>query len=106
MLEKHLQTGIHRYIRSVAWLRWLFVSKQGQVVFAQFPNAPLWAGLGADVVAFASKGQMHRVANGISQTAFVIWALMEIVWGVNPFRRILGSVVLVLIGYAIYREIA
>lgn len=106
MLAKRMQISLHHYIRSVSWLRWFFVTKQGEVVFAQFPNAPLWAGLGADVVAYASKGQIHKVSNGISQAAFVVWAVMEIGWGVNPFRRMLGTVVLALMGFAIYKEVA
>jgi hypothetical protein len=72
-------------------------------VIAQFPNAPLLIGFLADGVAFASKGRVHQISNGIAQAAFIIWAVMEIGWGVNPFRRILGALVLALVGFGVVK---
>jgi hypothetical protein len=88
----------------VAWLRWLFVTKDDEVVIAQFPNAPLIIALVADGVAYASQGQVHLISNRIAQIAFVVWSVMEIGWGVNPFRRILGAVVLGLVGFGFFKE--
>src|SRR5205085_1951509 len=100
-----LKSKFHRYIKSVGWLMWLFVTKDGQVVIAQMPNAPLIVAFMADGVSYLSHGQVKTVSTWIAQVAFVIWSIMEIRWGVNPFRRILGAIVLALMGFAIFREL-
>lgn len=58
---------------------------------AQFPNAPLIVFLAATV--------LHRVTDQdvftvVATTGLVVWALLELVAGVNLFRRALGAVVL------------
>lgn len=95
----------HRYIKSVAWLRWLFVTKDGDVVIAQMPNVPLIIAFIADGVSYLSRGETKTISTWVAQIAFVVWSIMEIGWGVNPFRRILGAVVLTLMGFAIYQNI-
>jgi hypothetical protein len=102
----HADSALHRCIKSVGWLRWLFVTKEGNVVIAQIPNAPLIIAVIADVVAYFSTGQVRMVSMWIAQVLFVIWAVMEIGWGVNPFRRILGAVVLALVGFAMYHQLS
>ena len=99
-----MKDSLDAYIKSVGWLRWLFLTKDGQVVIAQFPNAPLLIGFLADAVAFATKGQAHLISNVVSQVAFMIWALMEIGWGVNPFRRILGGLVFALVAFGVVKS--
>lgn len=99
-----LKSKFDRYIKSVTWLRWLFVTKDGQVVIAQMPNAPLIIAFIADGVSYVSRGETKTISTWIAQIAFVIWSIMEIGWGVNPFRRILGAVVLILMGFAIYQN--
>ena len=78
-------------------IEWMFRNRQtGEITIGQTPNIPLvvfavaWVlsriwdpggsvGTGLDVVAFA---------------ALAIWAGDELIRGVNPFRRLLGAVVL------------
>jgi hypothetical protein len=100
-----LKSKFHRYIKSVGWLRRLFVTKDGEVVIAQWPNAPLIVAFVADGTSFVSHGQIKSISTWVAQIAFVIWAIMEIGWGVNPFRRILGAIVFALMGFAIFRRL-
>jgi hypothetical protein len=97
-------SSFHDYIRSVSWLRWLFETKQGEIVIMQVPNVPLILALVADLVAYLTAGQVHEVSNWIARALFAVWALMEIGWGVNPFRRMLGAIVLALVGFAAFRH--
>jgi hypothetical protein len=76
---------------------WLFASRaDGRIVVVQWPNVPLWAFIAA--VAFRSllhpAGLVSTITSGAATIALLVWAIIEIGWGVNPFRRGLGAVVL------------
>jgi len=80
---------------------WLFRNRQtGEMTVAQLPNAPLIV----FVVAVAVRWIFHRsgtagtIVSVVAAVALIVWAGDEIVRGVNPWRRILGSGVL---GFAI-----
>ena len=66
-------------------------------VLVQLPNAPLLVALAAGVVARVVDGWAHDVAAVVAGIALAVWALQELVQGVNGFRRALGLVVLVLL---------
>lgn len=70
---------------------WLFRDrKSGRIVVAQWPNLALLVWLGAKATA-----ALFDVDTGIVATAALgWWAVDEIVRGVNPWRRMLGAVVL------------
>ncbi len=93
-------------MRSVSWLRWLFLTKDGEIVVAQAPNLPLILAFVADVVSYLAKGQVQSVSDWIAKGLFGLWAVMEIGWGVNPFRRLLGVGVLALVGWSSYGKLA
>lgn len=81
--------------RTRSVLRWLFRDRQtGRIVVAQRPNIPLLIWIGATVDGWFVHGTAHEVLRGLGTIALVIWAGDEIARGVNPWRRILGSVVL------------
>jgi hypothetical protein len=66
-------------------LRWLFEDRStGRLVVAQWPNIPLWVWIVASLL------RWHLVATA----ALVVWAVLEVAKGVNPFRRGLGALVL------------
>ena len=78
---------------------WLFRDRQtGRIVVAQWPNIPLLIFL----VASVAKRLVHpRGGLGAAWTVVVVasllwWAVDEVLRGVNPFRRIVGGVVIVL----------
>src|ERR1019366_6723668 len=86
--------------RAVArrFVRWMFLDQRSdRYVAAQWPNVSLWT----FIVASALMRLVHRhgyfasTLQTVSVVALVAWALDEIVRGVNPFRRTLGTAVLI-----------
>ena len=77
---------------------WLFRSREtGRITIAQLPNAPLLVFLVAAGIRwlFHPAGALGTVVGVIAAIALIAWAVDEVVRGVNPWRRILGSAVLV-----------
>ena len=82
------------------WTRF-FRDPEGRIVIAQFPNWPLWVWLAATVFEQTlASGDGLALARLISFTAIVYWAYLEIVAGVNPFRKLLGGSVLLFVLYS------
>jgi hypothetical protein len=80
-----------------AAVSWLFRNRHtGEITVAQAPNAALVVFLVATVVnlIFDPAGNLGTAVTIVSRGALAIWAADEILRGVNPFRRILGGVVL------------
>ena len=78
-------------------MNWLFRNREtGEITIAQAPNPPLWVFLAATIVRaiFRPEGGAGTALRIVSTGALTWWAVDEVVRGVNPFRRILGSVVL------------
>lgn len=76
---------------------WLFRDRTtGRIVVAQAPNVPLVIFLVAAVVRWLThpEGSASAVVSGVGTAALIWWAGDELLRGVNPFRRILGAVVL------------
>ena len=75
---------------------WWLNDKNGVRVIGQFPNPALVVWLLALMAHTWSKEALQSEALlHISQGAAIVWALDELLRGVNPFRRLLGAVVLV-----------
>lgn len=66
-------------------------------VLVQLPNAPLLVGLGATVIAWVTDGFVHDVARLVAGVGLAVWAVEEVVGGVNWFRRLLGAAFLALL---------
>lgn len=78
---------------------WLFRDREaGRIVIAQLPNPPLIIFLGASLIRRLGdpEGDVRTVVTLVAAGALLWWALDEVLRGVNPFRRILGAVVLAL----------
>ncbi len=76
---------------------WWFRSREtGRITVAQWPNLSLGIFLGAWVVrkVLDPAGTADTVLVVVAGAALVWWAVDELVRGVNPFRRVLGGVVL------------
>jgi hypothetical protein len=78
-------------------LDWWVRDRRGRLVLAQWPNPALWVSavsliVGAAGLLGAARTETLTV---VGQGALVVWALDELVRGANPFRRLLGAVVLV-----------
>lgn len=83
-----------------AGVDWMFRSRvDGRYVVGQFPNASLLVFLVAAVLrwAWAPGGTAGVVLDVVATGALLVWALDEVVRGVNPFRRMLGSGVLLFV---------
>ncbi|MCA9342792.1 hypothetical protein KC950_02140 [Candidatus Saccharibacteria bacterium] len=78
----------------------IFKDKNGNVVIVQKPNIPLivWFIL-AMLGYFISDGMVGLALDYIVAAALMLWALLEVFYGINIFRRILGIVVLVALFY-------
>lgn len=85
--------------RAHSIFQWMFRSREtGRITIMQRPSLALTMALIAIVVRTllhpaGSAGVALTVLVGVTLT---VWAVLEIVRGVNPWRRLLGAVVLVL----------
>ena len=78
----------------------LFVAKNGKYVVLQFPNAPLMVAIVAYGLRLVTDAQpLSNYLGVVIDISLGIWAIMEIIWGVNLFRRIFG---LVVIGFILF----
>ena len=76
---------------------WLFASRaDGRIVIVQWPNLPLWAFIAAAALRWLvhPAGLGGTITSAAATIALLVWAGIEIGWGVNPFRRFLGAAVL------------
>lgn len=79
-------------------IKQIFKTKDDEYVIGQFPNAPLIAAFILWVGARLYENDLLVLGY---RGALLVWALLEIVWGVNAWRRILGSCVLLFTLYAL-----
>ena len=78
-------------------LRWMFVNRRtGGLTVAQWPNVALSVSIALSIVRRFNipKGTPETTLGALWLVATIVWAVDELVRGVNPFRRILGVVVL------------
>jgi hypothetical protein len=76
---------------------WAFRNRQtGAITVAQWPNVPLAVFLVATVALrlLHPSGTIGNAVRIVAAVALGVWALDDIVRGDNPFRRLLGAVVL------------
>ncbi len=83
---------------------WMFRDRAtGKIVIAQFPNLPLLAWLVASVLTLATTGTLRTALGYLASVALLVWAADEIWRGVNPFRRMMGGLVLVWVLVSVVR---
>jgi hypothetical protein len=76
---------------------WVFRNRRtGAITVAQWPNIPLALFLAFTVALRLGhpSGTIGSASRVIAAVALAVWALDEIIRGVNPFRRLLGAGVL------------
>jgi hypothetical protein len=76
---------------------WAFRNRRtGAITVAQWPNIPLAVFLALTIALRLAHpaGTIGNAGRIIAGVALAVWALDEVIRGVNPFRRILGAVVL------------
>lgn len=80
------------------FLDWMFRSRTtGRITLLQVPNWSLLTWLLASAVMSLGhpEGRLHDVVAVLASLALALWAVDEVLRGVNPFRRILGAVVFI-----------
>jgi hypothetical protein len=78
-------------------VRWMFVNRRtGGITIAQWPNVALSVFIVLSIAQrlTISKGTPETTLRLLSVLTLIVWAVDELVRGVNPFRRILGVGVL------------
>jgi hypothetical protein len=81
------------------FLDWCFRSRvTGEITIGQWPNPPLWIFAAASLLALIVPAQPPWVAalRLVAGLSLAWWAADEVLRGVNPWRRVLGCVVLAL----------
>jgi hypothetical protein len=72
---------------------------------AQFPNTPLILAFAGWVLAAVAGGAAHDVGRALFTVGLAVWAAMELLRGVNWFRRLLGAAVFVWIVVGVAAEV-
>jgi hypothetical protein len=78
-------------------VRWTFVNQRtGRITVAQWPNVALSVFIALSITRrfTITKGTPQTLLRLFSVVAILVWGTDELIRGVNPFRRILGLVVL------------
>jgi hypothetical protein len=76
----------------------MFVNRRtGGITVAQWPNVALSVSIALSIARRfgVQRGTPETTLRVLTAVALIVWAVDELVRGVNPFRRILGLVVLV-----------
>ena len=87
---------------------WLFRDRvTGGITVAQFPNWSLgaWLASVAVRVVLRPRGTAGAVVEVVGTAALVVWAVDEMARGVNPWRRILGTIVLAATAVGVARRL-
>ncbi len=80
------------------FLNWFFRNRAtGEITIAQMPNPALWIVLVGSLVGWAlhPPGRTGANLDCLVKAGLVVWAVDELVRGVNPWRRCLGAAVLI-----------
>lgn len=80
----------------------LFIDKNGRFVVAQFPNVPLIIWLVSILVNLVINNHTaNTIISAVGTVSLATWAILELFSGVNLFRKILGTLVLVYIAFSL-----
>lgn len=80
------------------YLRQIFTDKNGDIVIAQRPNLPIVIWLATIALRLiVTEASYKTTLDVVGTLALAIWAFLELVSGVNTFRKLLGLCVLIVI---------
>ncbi len=90
------QVAGRRSVRILSFSWWFESRETGRITIAQFPNWPLFA-IGAAWLArllVDGSSDVYAMAGGAITALWLFWGADELIRGVNPARRLLGSLVI------------
>jgi hypothetical protein len=79
------------------FLRWFFQNREtGAITIAQAPNLVLWIVIAGGVLNWTwhPPGSLGVALEVVVKGGLFVWAIDEVLRGVNPWRRCLGATVL------------
>jgi hypothetical protein len=79
-------------------IRWMFLNRHtGHITIVQWPNISLsvYIVVLIGLHAFRPMGGVNTFTRALADMATFVWSIDELLRGVNPFRRILGLVVMI-----------
>ncbi len=84
-------------------LKYLIRDKNSRIVLWQSPNLLLWGWIICSIIALLLGGRAKAGFEHLSTAALFAWASLEVMEGVNYFRRALGASILVVIIVGFFR---
>ncbi|HET6924329.1 MAG TPA: hypothetical protein VFH39_00680 [Candidatus Saccharimonadales bacterium] len=81
-------------VRKTTFDKW-FKDKQGRLAIGQKPNLPIIVWAIAELLAWPFSGRAEHFFAMLAFGALFTWAWLEIRWGINRFRRLLGAAVMI-----------
>ncbi len=78
-----------------SWIDWWLGDRATDTwVIGQLPNAALWVFAAATALRWSPYDRLDPELRLVGTGALVVWGTDELFRGVNPFRRLLGALVL------------
>lgn len=91
-----------RYGQTDVWDK-IWRDRRGRVVLFQMPNMWLIAWAVLDILSIFTNGTFSNIVWWLATVILGIWAILEILQGVNYFRRGLGVVVLIFVLMSVFK---
>lgn len=73
-----------------------FKDKDGKIVIGQFPNWPLFLAGGFYILGYLDNELAKTISSYGVFTAMIYWSYLEIFFGVNSWRKLLGLIVAIM----------
>ena len=73
---------------------WIRDRDTRRIVVAQAPNAALLVFFASYVLRWFTDSRLDSQLGNVGMGALIVWGLDEVIRGANPFRRLLGVIVL------------
>lgn len=81
---------------------WLFLCRDGNYIYGQAPNMPIIvAGIAYVLALVVQDSSLKDFISLIFRLSIITWAVLELAWGINNFRRILGASILIVVSAGI-----
>lgn len=73
---------------------WIRDKDTGRIVVAQAPNAAILVFFASYALRWFTGDRLDSQLGNVGMGALIVWGLDELIRGANPFRRLLGAIVL------------